>query len=330
MYKAAAKSLFVSAIMFGPITVSAVESVAPTVSNSQFESWMEEISNWKRWGEDDELGTLNLITPEKRRAAAALVSDGVSVSLSLPLDKEASTQNPHPFEHALSLEQFGSQHGAVDRYCISYHGSAHSHLDALPHVMHKENMYNGVAAASLKPDGAEKLGVHNMKNGIFSRGVLIDMPRHLGVDYLEPGTAITIADLENWETKTGIKLESGDVLLLRTGRWERQRQKGPVSMMRVGAAGFHASVATWLKARDIAVLASDSGADVIPSGVEGKPVPLHELVLVGLGMPMLDNLDLEALSTEAGKRKRWTFLFIAAPLRVEGGTGSPVNPLAVF
>ncbi|MFA5630895.1 MAG: cyclase family protein [Porticoccaceae bacterium] len=300
------------------------------VSQETFNTWMKEISNWQRWGADDELGTLNLITPAKRTAAAQLVHDGLSISLSLPLNTEGGEYNPHPFEHRLSVENFGPQSGAIDRYCIAYHGAAHSHLDALSHVMHEGTLYNGVSAQVLKPGGAEKLGVDNMKAGIFSRGVLVDMAWHKGVDYLEPGTPITIADLEDWEAKTDVTLESGDVLLLRTGRWQRQRVKGPINMMKDGAAGFHASVAKWLKARDVAVLGSDSGADLIPSGVEAKPLPLHELVLVGLGMPMLDNLDLETLSQEAQARERWTFLFIAAPLRVEGGTGSPVNPLAVF
>lgn len=328
MRKPIANSLLLISIALAPFHLCAGDG--DPITRETFDSWMREISNWQRWGADDELGTLNLITPEKRKAAAQLVRDGVSISLSLPLNTEGGEHNPHPFEHELSIEQFGAQSGAVDRYCIAYHGTAHSHLDALAHVMHEGTLYNGVSAQVLKPGGAEKLGVHNMKEGIFSRGVLVDMAWHKGVDYLEPGTPITIADLEAWEAKTGVTLASGDVLLLRTGRWERQRVKGPVNMMKDGAAGFHASVAKWLKARDVAVLGSDSGADLIPSGVEGKPVPLHELVLVGLGMPMLDNLALDDLSREAQARKRWTFLFVAAPLRVEGGTGSPVNPLAVF
>ena len=328
MRKPIANSLLLISLVFAPIAGRA-EAGSP-ITKETFDAWMQEISNWQRWGADDELGTLNLITPAKRKAAAQLVRNGVSISLSLALNTEGSEYNPQPFEHELSTENFGAQSGAVDRYCIAYHGAAHSHLDGLPHVMHEGTLYNGVSAQVLKPNGAEKLGVHNMKEGIFSRGVLVDMAWHKGVDYLEPGTPITIADLENWEAKTGVTLQSGDVLLLRTGRWQRQRVKGPVNMMKDGAAGFHASVAKWLRARDIAALGSDSGADLIPSGVEGKPVPLHELVLVGLGMPMLDNLDLETLSNEAQARERWTFLFIAAPLRVEGGTGSPVNPLAVF
>ncbi|WP_394375278.1 cyclase family protein [Stutzerimonas frequens] len=301
------------------------------MSMEEFESLMEEISNWGRWGEDDELGTLNLITPEKRRAAAGLVTEGISVSLSLTLDREKSDHNPYPFEHQLSMEQFGTQTGAVDYYGISYHSTAHSHIDGLAHVLHRGRLYNGFTADVLKPDGAEKLGIHHMKDGIISRGVLVDMAWLKGVDYLEPGTAITIADLEEWEARTGITVGSGDVLLLRTGRWELHRQRGQISMMTEGLAGFHASVAKWLRQRDVAAIGSDGGSDVIPSGVEELVVPLHALALVGLGMPMLDNLDLDAASRQARDfDNRWTFLFVAAPLRVEGGTGSPLNPLAVF
>jgi kynurenine formamidase len=122
---------------------------------------------------------------------------------------------------------------------------------------------------------------------------------------------------------------SGDVLLVRTGRWARLRDKGPWNFLE-GAAGMHASVATWLKARDVAVIGCDGVSDVMPSNADGRVNPLHELVLVGLGMPILDNLDLDAVASEALRRGRNEFLYVGAPLRVTGGTGSPLNPLAVF
>jgi len=155
------------------------------------------------------------------------------------------------------------------------------------------------------------------------------MPRHLGVEFLDPGSAITVADLESWEQANGVTIGSGDVLLLRTGRWAKVKKDGQWNFLEK-AAGAHASVAAWLKARDVAVIGCDGVSDVMPSGVEGLVNPLHELVLVGLGMPILDNLDLEALAEAAAARKRQTFLFVGAPLRVPGGTGSPMNPLAVF
>lgn len=317
-------SLFISALL---PNVHA-QSAAP-VSRAEFDRWIVEISNWGRWGKDDELGTLNLITDEKRRAAAGLVRDGVSVSLALDLNKQRDALNTNPFEHELSVSSFGGHEVAGDKYSVQYHGFAHSHIDGLSHFAHKGKLYNGFSVDVLKPGGAERLGIQNAKNGIFTRGVLIDIPWLRGVDYLEPGTAITVSELEAWEQKTGVRVGSGDVLLIRTGRWELIRQKGPWNFLEK-AAGSHASIAKWLKARDVAVIGSDGVSDVMPSGVEGLANPLHELVLVGLGMPILDNLDLDAVAAAAKERNRWEFLFVGAPLRVGGGTGSPLNPLAVF
>ncbi len=316
----------------GPARPFAAADAAPpeTVMRAQFEAWFKEISNWGRWGKDDELGTLNLITPAKRKAAAALVRDGVTVSLSVDLNKQKDEFNPNPLEQTLTVEQFGGHELAGDRYAIEYHGFAHSHMDGLTHFAHQGKLYNGIPVDVLEQGGARKLGIQNVKNGIFTRGVLVDIPWLRGVDFLEPGTGITSEDLEAWESKTGVKVGSGDVLLIRVGRWQRARTKGPWNFLEAGAAGSQASVARWLKARDVAMIGSDGENDVIPSNVEGLVNPLHELVLVSLGMPILDNLDLDPLTREARQRGRWTFLFVGLPLRVPGGTGSPLNPLAIF
>ncbi len=301
-----------------------------SMSKVEFDALMQKISNWGRWGDDDELGTLNLITPAKRKAAAALVTDGVTVSLALELNTQKDEINTNPFMHELTRVEFSGHQVAGDKYSVEYHGFAHSHMDGLPHFAHKGFFYNGVPYESAKPTGAERLGIENAGvNGVFTRGVLIDMPKFLGVDYLEPGTAITVADLEAWEKKNGVTVSSGDVVLIRTGRWEKVRQDGQWNFLE-RAAGSHASIAQWLKDRDVAVIGCDGVSDVMPSGVEGMVNPLHELVLAGLGMPILDNLDLDVLAAAATERGRTTFLYVGAPLRVKGGTGSPLNPLAVF
>lgn len=311
------------------VPASAVGEPA-AMSKAAFDALMQDISNWGRWGKDDELGTLNLITPAKRRAAADLVVDGVTVSLALDLNKQKDELNANPFEHVLSVAEFAGHQVAGDRYSIDYHGFAHSHMDGLPHFAHKGQFYNGVPYAAAKPDGAQRLGIHNAGvEGVFTRGVLVDMPRFLGVPFLEPGSAITAKDLEAWEKANGVTIGAGDVLLLRTGRWAKVAQDGQWNFLQ-RAAGAHASLAAWLKARDVAVIGCDGVSDVMPSNVEGLANPLHELVLVGLGMPILDNLDLEGVANAAAQRKRSTFLFVGAPLRVVGGTGSPLNPLAVF
>ena len=306
----------------------AMEAQAPAVDAARYQQWFEEISNWGRWGEDDELGTLNLITPEKRLAATKLVQEGVAVSMALDLNTVADELNPNPFFHDRTTSTFGNHQVAGDEYRVSYHGFAHSHVDGLPHFAHGGKFYNGLPFEGLV-DGVDTLGIHNAKNGIFTRGVLVDMAWFKGVDFLEPGTAIMPEDFEAWEAKTGIKVGSGDVLLVRTGRWERVRQKGQWNFLEQ-AAGAHASLAKWLRERDVAVIGCDGVSDVMPGNVEGLVNPLHQLVLAGLGMLILDNLDLDAVAAEAARRDRWEFLFVGAPLRVRGGTGSPLNPLAVF
>ena len=312
-----------------PFAAIASEPDPETKGRQQFDQWFNEISNWGRWGKDDELGTLNLITPDMKTKAAGLVKQGITVSLARDLDTVKSKYNPHPFEQETSVISFGQQAIASDRYAVQYHGAAHTHIDALAHVLHKGRMYNGIPAGLIRLDGSEKLGVHNMKDGLFTRGVLVDMAWLRGVDFLEPGHSISASELEAWEAQTGITIRTGDALLVRTGRWQRDRQLGP-SDLRDGAAGLHASVAKWLKQRDVAVVGSDGGNDVIPYSVDGVPFPFHVLAVAGLGMPLLDSLDLDALASEALKLDRWEFLFIGAPLRVQGGTGAPINPLAVF
>lgn len=306
----------------------AVEPPA-AVTRAQYDAWMEQISNWGRWGADDELGTLNLITPAVRKAAAALVRDGVAVSLALELNTVADELNANPFRHNRTLAEFGGHRVAGDEYSVQYHGFAHSHLDGLPHFAHKGKMYNGVPIDALADPKTQTLGIHNFHAGVFARAVLVDVPLMLGKSSMEPGTAVTVADLEAWEKRVGLRVGAGDVLLIRTGRWERVRRQGQWNFLEK-AAGAHASIAQWLKARDVAVIGCDGVSDVMPSNVEGLVNPLHALVLVGLGMPIFDNLDLDAVAAQAQRRGRWEFLLTAAPLRVRGGTGSPLNPIAVF
>ncbi|MDA1076277.1 MAG: cyclase family protein [Proteobacteria bacterium] len=320
------RSLIITLIIFtGGLAEASEQKV---VSRAEYDQWMQEISNWGRWGADDELGTLNLITPARSKAAAALVTEGVTVSLALDLNIVADDLNTNPFIHTRNTAEFSGHQVAGDRYEVEYHGFAHSHMDGLPHFAHYGKMYNGVEFSELN-EGSDKLGIHNFKNGVFTRGVLVDMARFKGVEYLQPGTVITTEDFEAWEKATGIRVQAGDVLLVRTGRWAQVAATGQWNFLEK-AAGLHASVAKWLKERDVAVIGCDGVSDVMPSGVEGLANPLHELVLVGLGMPILDNLNLEDVATAAAERNRWTFLYVGAPLRVRGGTGSPLNPLAVF
>ncbi len=296
-----------------------------TVKASTFEQWIVEVSNWGRWGNEDQLGTLNLITAEKKIQAASLVKEGKSISLANNLSKEEGINNGNPLIHTVRA----SGKWAVDTYTIDYHGYAHSHIDALCHIALDGELYNGYSADSRKSTEAEKLGIQNMSDGIFSRGILVDIPWLKDIPYLDEGIPIFSKDLEAWELKTGIKISSGDILLIRTGRMENEKQNGTWKYSQK-ASGLHASTVSWLKDRDIAVLGSDGASDLLPSGVEGQSHPVHMLVLFSMGTPILDNLNLEELTKQARLSNRWEFLFVGAPLRIEGGTGSPLNPIAIF
>jgi kynurenine formamidase len=290
---------------------------------------MTELSNWGRWGKDDQVGTVNLITAAKRKEAAALVKDGVAITLAHDTLLEKAADNGNPFGHKmLSTGDHPNGDWFMDEYTVVFHGLAHTHMDSLAHTAWKGKMYNGFSPSEVTSKGANKLAVTGFRNGIFSRGVLIDIPKLKGLPYLEPGTAIYPEDLEAWEKKSGVRISSGDVVLIRTGRWARRAAKGPWDPARI--AGLHASCLRWLKQRDISVVGSDACLDVLPSGVDGVVQPVHQVVLVAMGTPIFDNFDLEALSDAAAKRSRWTFLITAAPLPVPGGTGSPLNPIAVF
>ncbi len=293
---------------------------------------MTELSNWGRWGKDDQLGAVNLITATKRKQAVALVKEGFSVSLARDTEKEKADDNPNPYDHKMvmvgDVAGVGGQ-WSVDQFQILFHGYQHTHMDALCHMFWNGKMYNGFSQAEVTQRGAGKLAIGNLKQGIITRGILMDIARLKGVKYLEPGTPIYPEDLEAWEKKARLKLAAGDAVFIRTGRWARRAEKGAWN---VGAnsAGLHASCARWLKARDVALLGSDAASDVLPSGIEGISHPIHQLTLVAMGVNIFDNCDLEALGEAAAKRKRWEFLITAAPIPLTGGTGSPLNPIATF
>lgn len=292
---------------------------------------VKELSNWGRWGKQDRLGALNLITPKKRQAAAKLVEHGVSVSLARNVETETALDNPDPFQHKMLRYGRGMEgKWASDNFSVAYHGYAHTHMDSLCHLFYKGKMYNGFSKEDVGPMGADKVNILDVKGGIFTRGVLIDVPLLRGVQFLDPGTAIFPEDLDAWEEFANVKIQPGDVVFIRTGRWLRRDKVGPWDVKTAGAAGLHASCAKWLKDRDIAMLGSDGASDVLPSQIEGVSHPVHVLTLHAMGVHIFDNCDLLALSKTAQKMKRWHFLLTASPLPVKGGTGSPLNPIATY
>ena len=313
-----------------PVSAAAALEVSRDVTKADVDQWITELSNWGRWGKDDRIGALNLIDSAARKRAAALVHDGVSVSMARSVETESAADNNNPFHHTMRSTGLTPGNWAGDEFCVEYHGYAHTHMDALCHIFHAGKNYNGFSRAEVTDSGATKLGIEHVKDGIFGRGVLIDVPRLRGKKYLDPGEAIWTEDIEAFEKETGLRIGPGDILLVRTGRWARRDERGPWSVGEEGAAGLHVSCVPWLKARDIAVLGSDAASDVLPSRVEGYSHPVHLLMLNTMGVHIFDNFDLERLAAECEKRGRWEFLLTAAPLAVPGATGSPLNPIATF
>ena len=316
---------FVAVVPMRPGAQASGEPASRAPRNAaEYDVLFQQVKNWGRWGADDQLGAANLVTEAKRRQAAGLVKVGLTVSLAHNPMTEQADDNASPFEHTMN------KGFTTDTYRVSYHGYAHSHLDALCHILYKDQTYNGYARADVNTEkGCTKLSIDTLKQGVITRGILLDIPRLKGVPYLEPGTPIYQEDVEAWEKQARVKVGPGDAVLLRTGRWARREKMGPWPVGR-NAAGFHASIATWLKARDVAFLGSDAASEVMPSLVEGVNLPVHTLVITALGINILDNQDLERLAETAARLKRWEFQLVINPVPVTGGTGSPLNTLAIF
>jgi kynurenine formamidase len=285
------------------------------------------LSNWGRWGERDQLGALNLITPAKRAAAAALVRSGRAVSCARPLATEPGVDNPSPVVHLMTGTATESYGG--DYFAIAPHGFATSHIDALCHIFHEGKLYNGYPIERVTAHGALELGIHELRDGVVSRGVLLDVPRSRGLAYLEPGEPIFPADLERAEEQAHLRVEEGDVLLVCTGRWTCREERGPWDA-RERLAGLDASCLRWLRERGVAALGCDGVSDVLPSRVDGFGLPIHTVAIVAMGLHLLDNLDLRRLADACAEEGRWEFLLSVAPLVLRRGTASPVNPIALF
>ena len=306
-------------------------------SNDEMRAMFESVKNWGRWGADDEAGALNLITAEARLAAATEVVAGEPVSCARDLPVKPNAENPHPAMHMMVrggddcvIPGLGME-STSDFVGVQFHGMATSHIDALCHVFVDQQMYNGFPATDVKSTGAQRGSIMCAKDGVVGRGVLLDIPRLRGVDFLDPDVAITIADLEAAEAAQGVSTGSGDVLLVATGRDARRAAVGPWHPFADGLAGLHPECIPWLRERDIAVLGSDGVSDVLPGNHPSEWImPIHQCVIVAMGVHLLDNLRLDLLSKACARHDRWSFLFTVAPLRIHGGTGSPANPIALL
>ena len=303
-------------------------------SKDELDQMYERLKNWRRWGDDDQRGTLNHLTPERSAAAAALVRDGTTVSLAHNLGTDPSPENPHPAHHhmlasgdARDSNGIPGYEAARDYVGLDVHGLYTTHVDALSHMFVRGEMYGGRPASEVRSDGARSNTIMSMADGVVGRGVLLDVPRALGVDFFDSGQVVTVDELEATEAAQGLTVGAGDVLLVLWGRDARRTAKKGFD----GFSGLHAECLPWLHEREVAVLGSDGISDPMPFvGTPDWPFPVHQIGITGMGLHLIDNMALSALAERCAAAGRWEFLFTMAPLRIERGTGCPVNPVGVL
>ncbi len=301
---------------------------------------IDSLSNWGRWGAEDQLGTINLITPDRRRRAARLVADGMPVSCARPISTEIAadtTFQPLRFmvdsgegRDTASPERVLQRRGASEFIGMVFHGYTITHVDTPAHYFWNGRIYNGRSCNLITSrEGAQVESVDLLRDGVVSRGVLLDIAALRG-RWLSAGEGVMPEDLEAAEKAAGLRVEEGDILLLRTGYYGRRLKEGPRSPMKDGSPAAHVACAPWFRERDIAMLGTDTHNDVTPVPYPGIGNALHVVALVTLGLWLIDNMNLEELAQACAARRRWEFMLTIAPLRLQNTTGSPVNPIALF
>ena len=310
------------------------------VTLQEFDEIFESVKNWGRWGEADELGTLNYITPDTVRAAAGLVRSGRRATMAIPMNTAAGPDNPSPVirhvvqGHDIDIGSSGVTF-ATDFVGLAFHGDCHTHMDALCHIAYQGRVYNGRPAQKvMTSQGATGLDVTTYREGLVGRGVLLDAPRYRGVSWLEPGEAVTRAELEAIEEAEGVRLGEGDIMVFRTGHHRRRLELGAWSNdyppAGEGKAGLHVDTIPWMHERRIAAFLPDGDGETVPSNVEGVLYPIHPLQVTAMGMLAADSLQLEDLARACEEEGRFEFMVVGLPLPLPGGTGSPWNPIAIF
>jgi kynurenine formamidase len=308
--------------------------VSAAVSAAEFDALYRELSTWRRWGDNDERGAVNRLGPELVAEAARLVRDGISVTLSWPLDTNLAAHNPVPADHHMTMLPDGDTavepvRFAKDYIGLDYHGDTHTHVDALSHVAYNGLLYNGKPAGLVTDRGAQTESIEVLAHGLVGRGVLLDIPPVRGVSWLEPGEHVFATDLEAAEREHAVTVREGDTVLVRTGHARRLSEVG--SWETAGLkAGLHPTALPFFAERGVVALGSDGNSDTAPSTTERVEFPIHVLAVNAMGLYLFDYLQLENLVAACERAGRFEFLFVAAPLRIPGGTGSPVNPLAIF
>lgn len=301
--------------------------------------WLhDDLNNWGRWGEDDERGTLNHLSNQTTLEALSLVQEGATVSCARALGFEAAVDVPRPPQHYMigSGDVYRTGEGpdrqvAIDYFGLVFHGHTVTHIDSLAHFFWDGKAYNGRPASVVTvADGATELDVTAAVGGIVTRGVLVDAPMLRGVRYIERGDGVGMDDINAAEKRCGFKVREGDVLLLRTGQLGMREELGPVDAYVAGSSGPLPEILPFMHERGVAVMGSDTGNDVQPTGYDRFSNPVHQVGIVGMGLWILDNAWLDDIAAACSERGRWEFLINILPLRLPTVTGSPVNPIAVF
>ncbi|MGH3758745.1 cyclase family protein [Actinophytocola sp.] len=306
------------------------------VDEASLRALFAQVSNWGRWGSEDQRGTLNLIGGKEALAGLAAAEAGVAISCG----REVRTAAPSPAVEAATWSAVlagdvcpTSGYGQTrDRITVAPHGPLQTHMDALCHVLLDGVMYNGKLANAVKSTGATVNDIGILAGGVVTRGVLLDIPRVLGVDHLTLDRPVLNKDLLAAERRAGVEVRPGDAVLVRVGRDARRSAEGPECERidgRTALPGMAAECLRWLRERDVGLLVSDAGHDLIPSDA-GFAAPIHIGALVFLGLPLIDNAALDDLADACAELRRWTFTWTVSPLRIQGGTGSLVNPIAVL
>ncbi|MGW3146924.1 cyclase family protein [Streptomyces sp. NPDC001177] len=315
----------------GPQPAPAASGNGPAVSRQEFDALFESVRTWGRWAPADR-GAWNRVTADHVRRAAARVRSGTVVPLGLPWNTRAGPDNRRPAEHRMTdLGDVEAPEPSAHKDFIGadYHGKAVTHLDALCHIAYRGQLYDGRTASEVVDAGGARFGAVSELGPLVTRGVLLDLPAVAGLHWLEPGQAVHALDIVAAEKALGVTLGEGDALLLRSGHVRRRKELGAWDSD-AASAGLHVDAVPLLAERGVALLGADGDSDVRPSPVDGVHSPVHALAVAAMGVPLLDNLDLEALSVATAEARRYEFLFVLSPLNVPGGTGSPVNPVAVL
>lgn len=303
----------------------------PAVSRREFDALFAAVRTWGRWAPADR-GAWNRVTADHVRRAAATVRSGTVVPTALPWNTRPGPDNRKPaLHHMTDLGDVEAPEPCTHKDFIAadYHGKGVTHLDALCHIAYRGQLYDGRTANEVVDSAGARFGAVSTLGPLVTRGVLLDLPAVLGIRWLEPGRAVHAKDIIAAEKALDVTIGEGDAVLLRSGHVRRRAELGAWDPD-TASAGFHVDAVPLLAERGIALLGADGDSDVRPSPVDGVHSPVHALAVAAMGVPLLDNLDLEALSAATAEAGRHEFMLVVAPLNVPGGTGSPVTPVAVL